>query len=223
MPLEVLNTASEPQFKPRVSPSANNLPESNVQATQSSKDRETLIVSHLPLVKFLAGVLSRQLPRSVEKDDLISAGYIGLIEAADRFDANAGVSFSAFARLRIRGAMLDFLREQDPVGRIERSKLDLSGEAGPVHIPVSSDEHFELIAPVVDIDNQIDVQCRLGLVRNALQQLTSARQEILASLFDAELSAREIAARLGITVERVWHLRHTALIKLRKMLVQSKN
>lgn len=65
-----------------------------------------------------------RLPASVTWDELVSAGYLGLIEAADRYDASRASNFSAFARPRIRGAMLDSLRELDVLPRSTRERLN---------------------------------------------------------------------------------------------------
>jgi RNA polymerase sigma factor for flagellar operon FliA len=68
-----------------------------------------LVTAHLPLVQSLARKLAAQLPW-VERDDLVSAGREGLIQAAQRFDPSRGVAFSTFAYYRIRGAMFDGVR-----------------------------------------------------------------------------------------------------------------
>ncbi len=79
-----------------------------------------------PLVKRLAYHLVSRLPASVEVDDLIQAGLIGLMEAARNFDIAAGVQFETYASQRIRGAMLDELREADWLPRhIRKSMRDL--------------------------------------------------------------------------------------------------
>jgi len=72
-----------------------------------------LVVVHGPLVKRIALHLMARLPDSVQLDDLIQAGMIGLIEASRQFDASRGASFSTYAGIRIRGAMLDELRRLD--------------------------------------------------------------------------------------------------------------
>jgi RNA polymerase sigma factor FliA len=73
-------------------------------------ERDRLVAEHLSLVQGIAGKLKRSLGRSIEFDDLVGYGHKGLLEAADRFDARAGVTFTTFAYYRIRGAMLDGLR-----------------------------------------------------------------------------------------------------------------
>ena len=80
-------------------------------------DRNTLIRQYQPLVRKLAHHMMAKLPANVEVDDLIQVGLIGLTEALSRFEATQGVQFETFATQRIRGAMLDELRESDWVSR----------------------------------------------------------------------------------------------------------
>lgn len=82
--------------------------------------RELLIVHYSPLVKFVASRLAAGLPASVDTGDLISAGVFGLMDALDRFDAERGAKFETFAIPRIRGAVLDGLRQLDWVPRSVR-------------------------------------------------------------------------------------------------------
>lgn len=72
-----------------------------------------LVVQHAPLVKRIAHHLINRLPPSVQLEDLIQAGMIGLLEAARQYDASQGASFSTYAGIRIRGAMLDEMRRLD--------------------------------------------------------------------------------------------------------------
>jgi RNA polymerase sigma factor for flagellar operon FliA len=76
----------------------------------AATDRDRLVEQNLSLVQAIAGKLKRTLGRSIEFDDIVAYGAKGLIEAADRFDARPGVSFTTFAYYRIRGAMLDGMR-----------------------------------------------------------------------------------------------------------------
>jgi RNA polymerase sigma factor for flagellar operon FliA len=77
---------------------------------------------YLPLVKYIAGRLAIGLPRSVEMDDLVNAGVVGLIEAYHNFDTSKGVKFETYASLRVRGAILDELRGMDWVPRSTRAR-----------------------------------------------------------------------------------------------------
>ena len=83
-------------------------------------DRNALIKQYQPLVRRLAHHMMAKLPASVEVDDLIQVGLIGLSDALSRFEASQGVQFETFATQRIRGAMLDELRENDWMSRGSR-------------------------------------------------------------------------------------------------------
>ena len=83
-------------------------------------DRDALIRQYSPLVRRLAHHMMAKLPPSIQVDDLIQVGLIGLSEALTRFEANQGVQFETFATQRIRGAMIDELRENDWMSRGSR-------------------------------------------------------------------------------------------------------
>lgn len=87
-----------------------------------SQDRdEELILDHIGLVKMVASHMMATLPRHVEMDDLIQAGTLGLIDAARKYDTSKAVPFPTYAKHRIRGAILDSLRQQDPISRDMRA------------------------------------------------------------------------------------------------------
>jgi RNA polymerase sigma factor FliA len=73
----------------------------------------TLVARHAELVKRIAYHLAGRLPPSVEVNDLIQSGMIGLLEAAAHYSSDRGASFETYAGIRIRGAMIDALRKQD--------------------------------------------------------------------------------------------------------------
>ncbi|MDG9668344.1 RNA polymerase sigma factor FliA [Hahella sp. HN01] len=78
---------------------------------------DTLVRQYAPLVKRIAHHLIARLPASVQVDDLIQAGMIGLLEAAQKYDASKGAKFETYAGIRIRGAMVDEIRKGDWVPR----------------------------------------------------------------------------------------------------------
>lgn len=81
--------------------------------TANSQNPQQVIEQHTGLVKRIAHHMMARLPASVQVDDLIQAGMIGLLEAARNFDGTKGASFDTFAGIRIRGAMLDEIRRGD--------------------------------------------------------------------------------------------------------------
>ncbi|WP_119395008.1 RNA polymerase sigma factor FliA [Salinibius halmophilus] len=86
-------------------------------ALGTTNNLQTLVEEHAGLVKRIAHHLMARLPDTVQLDDLIQAGMVGLLEAARNFDHSKGAAFSTFAGIRIRGAMLDEVRRGDWIPR----------------------------------------------------------------------------------------------------------
>ncbi|MFE8069523.1 RNA polymerase sigma factor FliA [Marinobacteraceae bacterium S3BR75-40.1] len=82
-----------------------------------SRSPDELVSRHAPLVKKIALHLMARLPESVQLDDLMQAGMVGLLEAASKYDASKGASFETYAGIRIRGAIVDEIRRGDWVPR----------------------------------------------------------------------------------------------------------
>ncbi|MGR4869655.1 RNA polymerase sigma factor FliA [Variovorax sp. LARHSF232] len=80
---------------------------------QGTLEKSHLLTQHLPLVRRIALQMLARLPASVELDDLIQVGMLGLLDASSRYEDNRGAQFETFASQRIRGAMLDELRASD--------------------------------------------------------------------------------------------------------------
>jgi RNA polymerase sigma factor for flagellar operon FliA len=86
-------------------------------------DKNQTVTHFAPLVKKIAYHMMTRLPASVQVDDLIQVGMIGLMDAAQNFDGNQGAQFETYAVQRIRGAMLDELRQSDWLPRSARKNL----------------------------------------------------------------------------------------------------
>ena len=123
--------------------------------------RNTLIERHYPLVRYIAERLLQTLPKSIELDDLISAGLFGLMDAIRGYDTSRGIKFKTYCSTRIRGSILDQLRSQDWVPRLVRlkaSRIDrayqrLTGEFGrePTHAELAKElsmEHGDLVLEI---------------------------------------------------------------------------
>jgi RNA polymerase sigma factor for flagellar operon FliA len=132
------------------------------RATRSPEARDTLVQRYIHLVRYMSGRLTRTLPPTVEFEDLVSAGVMGFLGALDGFDPSHGVDFSVYALTRIRGAMVDFVREIDPVGRVTRRKLREAERT-------LADLEQELSRPPADTE----AAARLGLSVDAYHGLMS--------------------------------------------------
>lgn len=86
-------------------------------------NKDSLLTEHMPLVKRLAHHMKAKLPPSVEVDDLVQAGMIGLLDAINRYEETHGAQFETYAVMRIRGAMLDELRSSDWMPRTLRQDM----------------------------------------------------------------------------------------------------
>lgn len=93
--------------------------------TRDNAIREKLLMIYLPLVKLVAGRIKQTLPQTVQTADLEGAGVRGLIQSVDGFDPERGVRFESYASSRIKGAILDGLREYDWLPRSIRTKSKL--------------------------------------------------------------------------------------------------
>ena len=86
------------------------------QATKNAA-RDRIVLEHLPLVKAIAVRVHENLPVHVDLDDLVHAGVLGLFDAASKFNPDKQVAFSSYAKHRIKGAILDSLRQLDWASR----------------------------------------------------------------------------------------------------------
>jgi RNA polymerase sigma factor FliA len=119
-----------------------------------SDERERLLLENLPQVQYIARRIHERLPAQVPLEDLVSAGVVGLIEALDRFDPNKNVQLKSFAKFRIRGAILDSLRDMDwgsrhlrrQGRRIEDAIAKLKGELNraPSETEIAAELQMEL-------------------------------------------------------------------------------
>jgi RNA polymerase sigma factor FliA len=96
---------------------------------QSESERERLLLEQLPQVRYIARRIHERLPRHVPLEDLVHAGVLGLIDALHKFDHSKHVQFGSYAKFRIRGAILDSLREMDWSPRDLRRKARRLEEA----------------------------------------------------------------------------------------------
>jgi len=88
----------------------------------SAEERERLILEHLPQVRLIARRIHERLPDTVNFEDLVSSGIVGLISAIDRFDPSHNVKLKTYAEYKIRGAILDSLRGLDWAPRQQRKR-----------------------------------------------------------------------------------------------------
>jgi RNA polymerase sigma factor for flagellar operon FliA len=153
-----------------------------------SADWERLVERTLPVVRFIVNDIVARLPRHVDRDDLMSAGMLGLTEAARSFDDGRGVTFDAFARTRIRGAVLDELRRRDPLSRRARHRGNAVSRATA-----------SMQAQLGRVPTDDEVAAELGMEHDAVRQArgdlaraTSMERSVCVSTL-ADVTSSELA------------------------------
>jgi RNA polymerase sigma factor for flagellar operon FliA len=145
------------------------------KATHATDLRNRLIEKYYPMVRYISERLLQTLPKSIELDDLCSAGLFGLMDAIDGFDLSRGIKFKTYCTTRIRGAILDELRSQDWVPRLVRVKATRLDRAW-----------HELQARYGREPTTVELAKQLGLdLRQMQEEIREASPRAIFSLSDA--------------------------------------
>ena len=115
--------------------------------------QQDVTVRYAPLVKRIAHHLMSRLPSSVQVEDMMQAGMIGLLEASRNFDASKGASFETFAGIRIRGAMIDEIRRGDWVPRsVHRNTRKIAETIAKIEQKTGRDARDTEVAEALDVE-----------------------------------------------------------------------
>lgn len=147
-----------------------------ISDSRTEQDRQDLITEHLPLVRFVAGKMRRQVEAStvIDFDDLVGFGTEGLIHAADTFDPAHGARFSTWAVMHIRTTILDALRTLDPLPRsvrqkntvIERASHELAQRIGAW--PTAAQVAAVIDTPLMDVRATMQTAARRSVSLDAV-------------------------------------------------------
>ncbi len=163
--------------------------------TNSTSIREELILKYTYLVKFVAGRLYASYGNNVEFDDLVSYGIFGLIDAIDKYDLARGVKFDTYAQLRIRGAIIDQLREMDWLPRsvrqkskeLEKAYYELEGKLGRPATDEEMAENFGIT--IEEFQKKIQNITTYSIV--SLDDLLDQKREVISSEDDNQIETPE--------------------------------
>jgi RNA polymerase sigma factor for flagellar operon FliA len=126
------------------------------QNVSAQTQREELILGNLTLVRHILGRLASKLPRGIDVDNLEAAGVLGLVEAANRYEAERGISFKTFAYSRIRGAIYDELRRNCP---LPQDLLEKTAKVRKIMQTLSPPVSIEILAQQTGLTEEDVTDC----------------------------------------------------------------
>jgi RNA polymerase sigma factor for flagellar operon FliA len=180
------------------------------------------ILSHLAFARAVArrSLSARCSPE--DREDLVSWGVLGLVQAAHRYRSGGRASFAAFAARRVRGQILDALRAADPLPRAARKAWRASSAEGNPFPLTSLDQCMErgreafrpLHSPKA---RSLTKDPRWPDVQSALRRLTPLERRVLVLHFANGFTLREIGERVGLSESGACRVRARALAKLRRV------
>jgi len=157
---------------------------------------EELVLKYVPLANKLAFDKKRNLPKHVDVEELQSAAYLGLVEAASRFDESKGIAFSTFAYPRISGAILDHLRQQSWGKRTDPKA------AYSLDTPTSDDDNVAMKDMLVaEEDSNAD-----ELLEMVSNEFDDQAQKVMKLYFIDDCSMKEVGEQFGVSESRISQL-----------------
>ena len=184
------------------------------------------VEKHLGLVNQVVARFMRKLPSSVERGDLVSAGMYGLVTSLERNGGDEGNTFEGYAKMRIRGAILDELRAQDWLSRRARWAANEKGEGytGPTALmgidDVSETQQGRFLS---DTDtptglSQLEAAGTRQELQSAVARLPDRERTIVSKHYFEGVQLKEISKLLGVSEPRVSQLHSRALGHLREII-----
>jgi RNA polymerase sigma factor for flagellar operon FliA len=185
------------------------------------------ITPYMPLVRQVVGRVLRKLPPNVLRDDLMAAGTFGLLDAL-RKSGDRGASFDWYARIRIRGAVVDELRAQDWLTRRARTRVTRAqaqgsgGSAAVVGFDDLPDAQARGFVDEAAVSPQEQVEHRMdrAALEAAVAQLPQREAQIVAWHYFEGIPFKTIAVRLGVSEPRISQLHTRAIGRLRVAMEQ---
>ena len=176
--------------------------------THGIEERNELTEHYLSLVRLVAGRLAISLPPYVDRDDLLSSGFFGLLDAVERYDPERQIKFETYACVRIRGAMLDYLRAKDwmPVATRQRIRK-FSVAIGRLTTELGREPTEEELQDDMGMSDKefraLQGQLSMATVVPLDDYLTAATPEQDAANPSARLEAEELRKTLAKAIDKL--------------------
>jgi RNA polymerase sigma factor for flagellar operon FliA len=184
------------------------------------------ILAHLGFARAVASRTLDPRCRGADREDLIAAGILGLVQAAQRYRGDLGASFGAYAARRVRGQVLDALRERDPLTRSARRAYreaqKISADLPPPYVEISLDRLAELGDGGIPAPGAVAAGThrdpRWDGVARELRSLSALERRVIVLSYGRGLTLREIGVAVGLSESGVCRVRARALRRLRSAL-----
>jgi RNA polymerase sigma factor for flagellar operon FliA len=189
------------------------------------------IIAHLGFARAVAARSLDPRCRGADREDLIAWGVLGLVQAAQRYRGDLGASFGAYAARRVRGQVLDALRERDPLTRSARRAYReaqrVTEDLPPPYVEISLDRLAELgdggmAAPDAGAAPSAPRDPRWDCVARELRALSRLERRVVVLSYARGLTLREIGMQVGLSESGVCRVRSRALRRLRSALGEDK-
>jgi RNA polymerase sigma factor for flagellar operon FliA len=209
---------------------------------ESSFSRDELITEHLPYVKRIVQRIAVHLPANVETDDLLNAGIIGLIQAAERYDPTMDNKFITYAVFRIKGAVLSELRSRDFLSKSneevaedlglsldEFNRIRKTSSISFISFDeigyTSKEDQKSLMRYLINNDTEDALTLtRLNEIEKAIAEaigaLAEKERKVISLYYWEEFTMKEIGKTLDITESRVSQIHSQAIGRLRRKLIK---
>ena len=203
----------------KVTPTGNARSEAqSVVSLRKRQSQEEMIEAHMPLVRMVAEKIHRRLPPGVDLGSLIHSGIVGLLEALQRYDSQRGVAFQTYARYRIQGEIMEYLRSLDWVSRSVRAwgrkiavaRTRLAGRLGREAVP--EEMAMELGVPLQEyyrVDQKVSEATLLSLEDLSAaseEEWKKAQEEINQHPFQdpfAAVEGKDLVEKLTAAIEQL--------------------
>lgn len=177
-------------------------------ADRNVKARNAIAEYYLPLVKIVAGRIAISLPAHVDREDVLSSGFFGLMEAIERYDPERQNKFETYAGVRVRGAMLDYLRSRDwiPVAlrqKIRRYEAKVAELEGKLGRPAEDEELADALSMTIVELKQLESQASVATVMPLDDMLQADSIEQEGDGPSQQLEKKEIKETLAAAIERL--------------------
>ena len=176
------------------------------------------LMTYMHLVRSAVARFTKRLPPSVQRDDILSAGTIGLMDALTKHQGERGAQFEWYARVRIRGAIVDELRKQDWLSRRERARAADPGSDSIAPTFVGIDDVREAALPVQAHDDLAERHAEQVTLWHGVERLPTRERTIVQLHYGSGVQFKELAKALGVSVPRISQLHARALLMLREIL-----